>query len=88
MVNGRKRFSEYLADAERLFLELHSNDGDGGINVVGYAIVERLSRLIEAGVIAEDLVRLSYIVLLVLSFHLAVLISIQLISELHSSHLF
>ena len=88
MVNGRKRFSEYLADAERLFLELHSNDGDGGINVVGYAIVERLSRLIEAGVIAEDLVRLSYIVLWVLSFHLAVFISIQLISELHSSHLF
>ena len=64
MVNGRKRFSEYLADAERLFLELHSNDGDGGINVVGYAIVERLSRLIEAGVIAEDLVRLASNVLL------------------------
>jgi hypothetical protein len=46
-----------LSDAERLFLELHSNDGDGKIDVVGYSIVERLNRLVDVNDISEDLVK-------------------------------
>jgi hypothetical protein len=56
VVTGKKRFNEYLEDAERLFLEVHSNDVDGKINVVGYSIIERLNRLTEINSISEDLV--------------------------------
>ena len=56
MVTGKKRFNEYLEDAERLFLEVHSNDVDGKINVVGYSTIERLNRLTEINSISEDLV--------------------------------
>ncbi len=55
-MTGKKRFNEYLEDAERLFLEVHSNDVDGKINVVGYSIIERLNRLTEINSISEDLV--------------------------------
>ena len=54
VVTGKKRFSEYLGDAERLFLELHANDGDDKIDVVGYSIFERLQRLVDASAISED----------------------------------
>ncbi len=55
-MTGKKRFNEYLEDAERLFLEVHSNDVNGKINVVGYSIIERLNRLTEINSISEDLV--------------------------------
>ena len=59
VVTGKKRFGEYLQDAERLFLEIHSNDDDGAeMKVVGYSIIERLNRLIQSNSISEDMVRI------------------------------
>ena len=58
VVTGKKRFSEYLQDAERLFLEIHSNDDEADMKVVGYSIIERLNRLIKSNSISEDTVRI------------------------------
>lgn len=55
VVTGKKRFEEYLQDAERLFLEVHCLDEKEETHVLGYSIIERLSRLIQLSSISEDL---------------------------------